>query len=64
MMAYFIAIWNCFFPLGIGILWSFGVFCGHMVYFMVLCYILWSFGIFLAIRCILWSFGIVRGHLV
>jgi hypothetical protein len=28
------------------ILWSFGIFYGHLVYFMVIWYILWSFGIF------------------
>jgi hypothetical protein len=28
------------------ILWSFGIFCGHLVYFVVIWYILWSFGIF------------------
>jgi hypothetical protein len=27
-------------------LWSFGIFCGHLVYFVVIWYILWSFGIF------------------
>jgi hypothetical protein len=39
--AYFIAIWN--------ILWSFGIFCGHLEYFMVIWNILWSFGTFFAI---------------
>jgi hypothetical protein len=28
------------------ILWSFGIYCGHLVYFVVIWYILWSFGIF------------------
>jgi hypothetical protein len=35
---YFMAIWY--------ILWSFGIFCGHLVYFEVIWYILGSFGIF------------------
>jgi hypothetical protein len=58
-----VVIWN--------ILWSFGIFCGHLVYFVVIWYILWSFGIFcghlvyfVVIWDILWSFGIFCGHLV
>jgi hypothetical protein len=31
------------------ILWSFGLFCGHWVYFVVIWYILWPFGIFVII---------------
>jgi hypothetical protein len=27
-------------------LWPFGIFCGHLVYFIVIWYILWPFGIF------------------
>jgi hypothetical protein len=53
------------------ILWSFGIFCGHLVYFLVNWYILWPFGIFcghlvyfVAIWYILWPFGILCGHLV
>jgi hypothetical protein len=38
MLVYFMLIWF--------ILWSFGIFYGHLVYFMVIWYILWSFGIF------------------
>jgi hypothetical protein len=48
------------------ILWSFGVFYGHLVYFVVIWCILWSFGVFgghlvyfMVIWCILWSFGIL-----
>jgi hypothetical protein len=53
------------------ILWSFGIFCGHLVYFVVIWYILWSFGIFcghlvyfVVTWYILWSLGIFCGHLV
>jgi hypothetical protein len=49
---YFIANWNILLPLGISfglfaILWSFGIFCGHLVSFvtifcvMAICHILW-----------------------
>jgi hypothetical protein len=34
------------------ILWSFGTFCGHWVYFVVIWYILWSFGIFPALAAV------------
>jgi hypothetical protein len=34
---YFVVMWY--------ILWSYGIFCGHMVYFVVIWYILLSFGI-------------------
>jgi hypothetical protein len=37
-VGYFVVIWY--------ILWSFGIFCGHLVYFVVTWYILWSLGIF------------------
>jgi hypothetical protein len=40
------------------ILWTFGLFYGHLVYFMVIWYILWTFGI------ISWLFGIFCGKLV
>jgi hypothetical protein len=30
------------------ILWPFGIFYGHLVYFMAIWYILWPFGIFIA----------------
>jgi hypothetical protein len=33
----------------IPILWPFGLFNGHLLYFKVICYILRSFGIFMAI---------------
>jgi hypothetical protein len=52
------------------ILWSFGIFYSHLVYFVAIWHILWSFGIFyshlvyfVAIWHILWSFGIFYGHL-
>jgi hypothetical protein len=52
------------------ILWPFGIFCGHLVYFMAIWYILWPFGIFyghlvyfMAIWYILWTFGIFCGNL-
>jgi hypothetical protein len=38
MLVYFPAMWY--------ILWSFGIFCGHLAYFVVIWHILWSFGIF------------------
>jgi hypothetical protein len=34
------------------ILWTFGIFYGHLVYFMDIWYILWTFGTY-----ILWTFG-------
>jgi hypothetical protein len=37
-LEYFTAIWN--------ILWSFGIFFGHLEYFTAIWYILWPFGIF------------------
>jgi hypothetical protein len=53
------------------ILWSFGIFYGRLVYFMVIWYILWSFGIFyghlvhfMFIGYILWSCVIFNGHWV
>jgi hypothetical protein len=53
------------------ILWPFGIFYGHLVYFMVIWYILWSLGIFyghllyfMVTWYILWSLGIFYGHLV
>jgi hypothetical protein len=53
------------------ILWPFGIFYGHLVYFMAIWYILWPFGIFyghlvyfMAISYILWPFRIFYGHLV
>jgi hypothetical protein len=42
VLGFLVSIWY--------ILWPFGVFCGHSVYFV-------------AIRCILWPFGIFWGHL-
>jgi hypothetical protein len=30
--------WCILCPFGIGILWSFGIFCGHLVYFVVIWY--------------------------
>jgi hypothetical protein len=44
------------------ILWPFGIFYGHLVYFMAIWYILWSFGIFyghLVIWYIFPPFGIL-----
>jgi hypothetical protein len=43
--------WYIFWPLGqfsrhLVFLWSFGIVCDHLVYFMAIWYILWSFGIF------------------
>jgi hypothetical protein len=53
------------------ILWPFGIFYGHLVYFMAIWYILWPLGIFyghlvyfMAIWYILWPFGIFYGHWV
>jgi hypothetical protein len=53
------------------ILWPFGIFYGHLAYFMAIWHILWPFGIFyghlayfMAIMYILWPFGIFYGHLV
>jgi hypothetical protein len=40
------AIWYVLCSFGKGILWSFGIFCGHLVYFVGIWYILWAFGIF------------------
>jgi hypothetical protein len=37
--------------------WSFGIFYGHLEYFMVIWNILWSFGIFYGNLVMLWSFG-------
>jgi hypothetical protein len=38
MLVYSMTIWY--------IMWSFGIFRGHLVYFVIIWYILWSFGIF------------------
>jgi hypothetical protein len=53
------------------ILWWFGIFCGDLVYFVVIWYILWWFGIFcgdlvyfVVIWYILWWFGIFCRDLV
>jgi hypothetical protein len=53
------------------ILWTFGIFYGHLVYFMDIWYILWTFGIFyghlvyfMDIWYILWTFGIFCGNVV
>jgi hypothetical protein len=35
-----------FWPLVTYILWPFGIFYGHLAYFMAIWYILWPFGIF------------------
>jgi hypothetical protein len=63
-LVYVTAIGNFFWPFWY-ILWSFSIFCGHLVYFVVIWYILWSFGIFcghlvyfVVIWYILWLFGI------
>jgi hypothetical protein len=45
------AIWS--------ILWPFGLFYGHLVYFMAIWSILWPFGIFYAHLIYFWKFGIV-----
>jgi hypothetical protein len=68
------AIWSIFRQFGKfydTILWSFGLFCGYLVYFVVLCYILWSFGLFcghlvyfVVIRYILLLFVTFCGHLL
>jgi hypothetical protein len=52
-LVYFMAIWYMYFVVIWYILWSFGIFCGHMVYFVVIWYILWPFWYmyFVAIRC-------------
>jgi hypothetical protein len=42
----------------------FGVFCGHLVYFLVIWYIFGHLVYFLVIWYIFWSFGIFFGHLV
>jgi hypothetical protein len=45
----FVVIWH--------ILWSFGIFYGHLAYVIVIWYILWSFGIFyghLAYFTVIW----------
>jgi hypothetical protein len=34
------------FNVPLDIFWSFGIFSGHLVYFLVIWYIFWSFGIF------------------
>jgi hypothetical protein len=71
------AIWSILRSFGIHILWLFGTFCVHLVYFMVfgtfcvhLVYFM-GFGTFcghlvyfMVIWYILWSFGIVYGYLV
>jgi hypothetical protein len=51
------------------ILWTFGIFYGHLVYFMDIWYILWTFGIFyghlvylMDIWYILCAFGIFNGR--
>jgi hypothetical protein len=51
-----LAIWNTLRP--------FGIFCGILVYFMVIWYILWHFVLFMAFWYILWHFGIFYGILV
>jgi hypothetical protein len=50
---------------------TFGIFYGHLVYFMATWYVLWSFGIFydhlvyfMVTWDVLWSFGIFYDHLV
>jgi hypothetical protein len=42
----FMAIWNLFRPFGTFYVWTFGIFCGNLVYFVAIWYILWQFGIF------------------
>jgi hypothetical protein len=40
-------------------LWPFGIFFGHLVYFLVIWFIFWSFGMYIfVIWYISWSFGI------
>jgi hypothetical protein len=53
------------------ILWPFGIFYGHSVYFMAIRYTLWPFGIFcghmvcfMVIWYILWLLSIFYGYLV
>jgi hypothetical protein len=46
------------------ILWPFGIFYGHLVYFMAIWYILWPFGIFYGHLVYLWPFGILCHRLV
>jgi hypothetical protein len=41
-------------------LWPFGIFCGHLLYIMVICYILWPFGNLVAIWYIFPRFGILN----
>jgi hypothetical protein len=50
VLVYLMAIWY--------ILWTFGIFYGHLVYFMDIWYILWAFGIFyehLVYFVLIWS---------
>jgi hypothetical protein len=42
------------------VLWSFGTFCGHLVYFVAIWYILWPFGIFCGHLVYFSSFGICQ----
>jgi hypothetical protein len=49
MLVYFKVIWN--------ILWSFGIFYGHLEYFMVIWYMLWPFGNVVVIWYIFPRFG-------
>jgi hypothetical protein len=67
----FMAIWNLFRPFGTFYVWTFGIFCGNLVYFVAIWYILWQFGIFcgnlvyfVASWYILWQVGIFCGNLV
>jgi hypothetical protein len=45
-LAYLRPFWYMYFMVILYILWSFGIFYGHLVYFTAIWYILWSFGIF------------------
>jgi hypothetical protein len=46
------------------ILWPFGLFCGHLVFFVTIWSILWPFDLFCGHWSILWPFGLFCGHLV
>jgi hypothetical protein len=49
MYLYFMVIWSILRPLDIHILWPFGIFCGNLVYFVVIWYMLWPFGTFMVV---------------
>jgi hypothetical protein len=57
MFVDFMAVWSTYVTAIRYILWSFGIFYGHLVLF-------WSFGTFLVIWYFLWSFSTFYGHLV